>query len=157
MKEVIELFTKFSIKECVFFIVLFSLSIKGVIDFSDWAKERLRKRFNKKTDEEHRYDMLINQMEAIIENQKKQNNDIRIISNQVNILLNSDKDDIKAWITEKHHYFCYKLGYIDDFNLDCIEKRFGHYKEEHGNSFVESLMGDIRRLPRISTDDKKEN
>ena len=157
MKEIVELFAKFSIKECVFFIVLLSLSTKGIIDFSDWVKERLRKHFNKKTDEEHKYDILIKQIEAIIENQKKQNSDIRIISNQVNILLNSDKDDIKAWITEKHHYFCYKLGYIDDFNLDCIEKRFSHYKEEHGNSFVESLMGDIRKLPRVSTDDKKES
>ena len=157
MKEIIELFTKFSIQESIVFIVLLSLAIKGLIDFSDWAKERLRKHFNKQTDEEQRYETLVQQINEMIKNQEEQNKNISIISKQVNILLNSDKDDIKAWITEKHHYFCYKLGYIDDFNLDCVEKRFGHYKEEHGNSFVADLMEDIRRLPRVSADSKKEN
>ena len=157
MKEIIELFTKFSIHESIVFIVLLSLAIKGLIDFSDWAKERLRKHFNKQTDEEQRYETLVQQINEMIKNQEEQNKTISIISNQVNILLNSDKDDIKAWITEKHHYFCYKLGYIDDFNLDCIEKRFYHYKEEHGNSFVADLMEDIRRLPRVSADSKKES
>lgn len=69
----------------------------------------------------------------------------------VHILIESDKDDIKAWITQQHHYFCYQLGHIDDFSLDCIEKRYDHYKEENGNSFVSDLMNDIRALPRVSS------
>ena len=59
-----------------------------------------------------------------------------------------DKDDIKAWITQQHHYFCYELKCIDDFSLDCIEKRFKHYQDENGNSFVENLMNELRTLPK---------
>ena len=44
--------------------------------------------------------------------------------------MNSDKDAIKAFITREHHYFCYQKKWIDDYSLDCIEKRYEHYKEE---------------------------
>ena len=66
----------------------------------------------------------------------------------IKIIVCCHKDDIKAWITEKHHYFCYKVGHIDDYNLDCIEKRYSHYRHEGGNSFVDDLMKEIRALPK---------
>ena len=37
---------------------------------------------------------------------------------------------------------------IDDFSLDCIEKRFAHYQDEGGNSFIAALMAEIRALPK---------
>ena len=83
------------------------------------------------------------------------NEQIDKMSKAITILINSDKDDIKAWITEKHHYFCYELGYIDDYNFQCIEARYQHYKEEDGNTFIDSFMDDIRALPKISVVDKK--
>ena len=68
----------------------------------------------------------------------------------ISVLLASDKDDIKSWITEKHHYFCYERKCIDYQSLDCIEKRYGHYVDEGGNSFVADLMNEIRALPKVS-------
>ena len=79
------------------------------------------------------------------------------MSKAINILIASDKDDIKAWITQQHHYFCYELGYIDDYNLQCIEARYVHYKEEDGNTFIDGFMKDIRNLPVVSVLDKKKN
>ena len=70
------------------------------------------------------------------------------IKQEVDILKNSDKDDIKAFITREHHYFCYQKGWIDDFSMDCIEKRYTHYIEEDGNSFVLDLMTELRALPK---------
>ena len=67
---------------------------------------------------------------------------------QIDLLIESDKDDIKAYITKEHHYFCYEKGWIDDYSLDCIEKRYGPYVEEKGNSFVKSLMIELRSLPK---------
>ena len=62
------------------------------------------------------------------------------------MVIDSDKDAIKAYITEKHHYFTEK-GWIDYQSLDVLEKRFKHYTDEGGNSFIEDLMEDIRKLP----------
>jgi hypothetical protein len=64
------------------------------------------------------------------------------------MLIDSDKDDIKAFITREHHYFCYQKGWVDDYSLDCVERRYAHYEQEGGNSFVEDLMKDLRKLPK---------
>lgn len=64
------------------------------------------------------------------------------------MLIESDKEDIKAFITGQHHYFIYGKGWIDDYSMECLEKRFAIYEREHGNSFVEGLMNEIRALPK---------
>ena len=70
------------------------------------------------------------------------------LKDSINLLLESDRDDIKQSLTKDHHYFCYKLGSIDDYSLDCMEKRYAHYEKEKGNSFVKTLMQEVRALPR---------
>ena len=86
-------------------------------------------------------------MNALQVNQKETDAILKDLSTKIDMLIDSDKDDIKSYITREHHYFCYKLGYIDDFSLDCIEKRFKHYSDEGGNSFIENFMKDLRALP----------
>lgn len=149
-----ELFTTYSLGEMVAFLVILAGAIKGFFAFWDWAVERLRKVFKKETQREQSEER-VNQLE---ENVKNLAANVAEIKAAIQLLTQSDKDDIKAWITEKHHYFCYEKHYIDDYSLDSIEKRYGHYKEEGGNSFVKDLMMDLRKLPKVSEviDTKKE-
>ena len=71
----------------------------------------------------------------------------------IETLIESDKDDIKAYITKEHHYFVYQKGWIDDYSLDCIERRYDHYVAEGGNSFIKGLMEEIRNLPKKESND----
>lgn len=146
----LDLLKNYSLTDIAIFIIMLAFAIKGIIDFYDWAKNRLNKTTDKKyTDKE--------MQKKVLETLESHNDQIDKMAKAVNILIASDKDDIKAWITEKHHYFCYDLGYIDDYNLQCIEARYKHYKEEDGNTFIDGFMGDIRALPIISVISKKEN
>ena len=70
------------------------------------------------------------------------------LSTDIDLLSESDKDDIKAFITREYHYFIEQKGWIDDYSMDCIEKRYTHYVQYHGNTFVEELMEGLRALPR---------
>ena len=70
----------------------------------------------------------------------------------VNILVNSDKDSIKSWIVEKHHHFCYEIKAIDYYSLESIERRYEHYKQEEGNSYVATLMEELKALPKIESE-----
>ena len=72
---------------------------------------------------------------------------LTIIANKVDLLIDSDKNDIKTWITEKHHYFCYEKKWIDDYSLEGIERRYKNYRDEQGNSYIGKLMQDLRALP----------
>lgn len=82
------------------------------------------------------------------EQQKNTDNYLQTMSKKIDLLINSDKDDIKSYITKQHHRFCYQVKQIDDFSLDCLEKRYKHYADEGGNSFIAGFMEDLRKLPK---------
>ena len=42
-----ELLTTYSIEEILIFLVVLAIAIKGVITFFDWAKDRLKRMFDK--------------------------------------------------------------------------------------------------------------
>ena len=140
----LELFTKYSMLEIVSFLVILAGATKGFFSFMDWAIDRLRKIF-KKENRQQEESLRVNKLEESVNTLIT---DMSEMKTAINLLMQSDKDDIKAWITQQHHYFCYELKCIDDFSLDCIEKRFAHYKDEGGNSFIAALMAEIRALPK---------
>lgn len=160
-----ELLTTYSLSEIIVFIILLAGAFKGISSFIDWYKDKRRK----STLNEMRPEELDKKIaaEAEIRNSKikaleeKHAKDLDHLTEQiggvatqvsnlttkVDLLVESDKDDIKAFITREYHYFCSK-GWIDDYSLDCIEKRYQHYIEEKGNSFVEHLITELRKLPK---------
>lgn len=150
----IELLAKYSLSEIVAFLVTFALAIKGVISFYDWATERLKKVFSKETQRDKEKEVLeerlvygADKMRALDKQQKQTNEQLKAIHKQLEMLISSDKDDIKADLTKDHHYFCYKKKWIDDYSLDCMQRRFERYVEEGGNSFIEKLMDEVKDLP----------
>ena len=156
-----ELFTKYSLTEIILFIFVFATSLKGFFTLWDYFYDKIKKHFKEETEEEQDKIDITKQL-ADISAQIENINAQHILDRQelikkidetnatISVLLASDKDDIKSWITEKHHYFCYEMKCIDYQSLDCIEKRYRHYVDEGGNSFVADLMKEIRALPKVS-------
>lgn len=140
----ISLLKSYSVAEIITFIVVLALGTKGCITFWDWSAERLRKFFHKETQQ----DLERQKIDALATQQEQLTKDIKDLANKIDMLIKSDKDDIKAYITEKHHFFCYEKKWIDDHSLDCLERRNKHYKDEGGNSFIDGLMAEIRALPK---------
>lgn len=146
-----ELLTRYDLSEILIFIVILAIAAKGVVTYLDWVKDKISQNYKKKSKEEKGRVSIEQQISQILTNQEEMTKQLQDMSSTIEILKGSDKEDIKAFITEKHHYFCYQKGYIDDYSLDVLERRFKYYKEEEGNSFAEDLMEDIRRLPKVST------
>ena len=136
-----QLLTTFSLSEILLFVVVLAVAIKKLIDFIDWGKKRTRQAIQEKDFPLQLAKKHEQQLGAI-------KHELNVLKESIELLIESDKDDIKHSITKDHHYFCYKLGSIDDYSLDCIERRYSHYKDQGGNSFVEDLMKDLRALPR---------
>lgn len=164
-----QLLNDYSLHEILIFLVVFAFGIKSFFTFWDWTAERLRKVFHKENQQDldrekihqlsESQEKLIGDVEKLTldrdklhrlsENQEKLINDVGKITGKIDMLIESDKADIKAYVTEKHHYFVYDKKWIDDHSLDSLEKRFEHYEAEGGNSFVKGLMSEIRQLPKI--------
>lgn len=153
-----EILTQYSITEILVFLFVLIASIKTTLNSMEYLWERISKIFKKQQkDIEQQEDFTKHvqesekQIKELYDLHTKTEENLNRIIDSIQLLINSDKDDIKAWITEKHHYYCYEKKHIDDYSLDCIEKRYTHYRNEGGNSFVEDLMKDIRRLPKTSS------
>lgn len=162
----LDFISSYSLSEILIFFIMAAVCIKELITFIDWVIDRLNKQYNKHYNQNKDKDTIHNQIQelndCIKQEQKQQNKrqeeiniqfnkvnkDIKSLSDSVNLLLNSDRDDIKSYIVEKHHYFCYDKQWIDDYSLECLEKRYSHYEEEGGNSFIKNLMEEIRELSR---------
>ena len=148
------LLAEFSIGQIILFIILLALAFKGVVEFVKWIRGYVRERVKK----EERPDKLQEQLEQmeqthckhiaqLQEKDEKLQRDIDEVASNVKILINSDKAAILDRITQQHHYFM-RLGWIDDFSLETVEKRYRYYQEEGGNSFAEDLVMDLRKLPK---------
>ena len=169
-----QLLTTYSIHEILVFIIILALGIKGFITFWDWAAERLRKFFHKENQQDldrekiqelsndqtqilediqrifNKLDTDNGAIEKLSQNQEKLIENVDKMANKIDSLVDSEKADIKAYITEKHHYYVYEKKWIDDHTLESLEKRFEYYQKMGGNSFVEGLMSEIRKLPKGS-------
>lgn len=152
----LELLGTYSLAQIVTFIILLAIAVKEGITLVIWFKDFFKKKFNDDmkntvaTKERNEQICKIKEdMQTLIDSQEKIFKEIESFKQQLEMIIESDKDDIKSWITEKHHFYCFEKKWIDDYSMDCIEKRYGHYKDEGGNSFIEELINELRSLPKI--------
>ena len=150
-----QLLANYSLTQILTFIVVLALAFKGVATYADWFKDRTKKAvlFSMKPEElakklEEEIKMREQEVKRLENLNLSLKTELDSVMEKLDLLIRSDKDDIKAWITTQYHFFVDQQGWIDDYSLDCIERRYEHYKEENGNSFINDLMYELRRLPK---------
>ena len=108
--------------------------------------------------ESKREDQILQQQmrndETVIEKVSSQMN---IINTNIGLLIESDKESIRALITNMY-YDSIALGYIPMYKLETVETLFGKYLKENGNTFVGQMVKELRELPHMEeSPTKKEN
>lgn len=160
----LELLSAFSVDQIVVYTIMLILAIKGGVDLVIWAKELYQKKFNKDhlklnqqemleqhyedCEERHiesikKYEALLSEIDSLTETM---NTRVDRVEARLSQLTKSDMHDIKGWIVEKHHSLMIQ-GWVDDFTMDTLEKRYADYVSEDGNSYVKGLMTELRALP----------
>lgn len=145
----LDLLKNYSLGEILMFIIILSLGVKQAFELIDWFKNKMKKGTDKAITEKERIERIDKKLENYDKVLDNITESIKDLKNETQLLLSSDKDAIKAFITEKHHYFCYTQKWIDDYSLDVLERRYEHYVDEKGNSFIKDLMEELRELPRV--------
>ena len=147
----LDLLNQYSIQNIIIFIIFLALAVRGSVSFFDWARDRVKKAIFHSDIPNQLKDNIQDHSKSIEELQES----IAEIRDLVSLLIQSDKDAIKAYITKQHHCFVYQRGWIDDYSLNCIEQRYNHYKDEGGNSFIGTLMQELRKLPKQPFEDNE--
>lgn len=162
----LEFLAAFSVEQILLYTVMLVLAIKWLIEIIKWAKGLYNEKFNadyaklndkEKAKEQHEETLRKHEEYAVSLEKKIDkltevfNERIGKIESQLELLTESDMHDIKGWIVDKHHHYV-KTGWIDDFTMDTIEKRYSDYVKENGNSYVKGLVNELRALPHFPVD-----
>lgn len=128
-------------------------AIKEIIELIEFFQKRIKTKYEKdqqpKNDKEEiltKLDNLTIEVKNISSKQLTIETKIEEQQDILDLLIDSDKDQIKSAIVKDYHRFMEK-GWIDDFSMDALEKCFTHYRDEGGNTYVCDLMKDLRTLP----------
>lgn len=150
-----ELLARFELTDIIIMLTLLIVGAEKLIKAIDWFRARFRKSYDEENtlkEEVEDLNKFYEEKKVVDEGFAKVNERINKICDLVDMLVESDKESIKAYITERHHFFVQERKWIDYHSMDCLERRFSIYEREHGNSFVEDLMNDLRQLPKMPID-----
>lgn len=155
----LNLLSKFSLTEVIICLTLAAIAVKNIVEFYDWVVKRLKKGFDEGYISDKKEDAIYEKFEEedkriedLEKNQAKMLTALDSLNTKVDLLIVSDMDDIKSFITKEHHRFCYEEHWIDDYSLDCCERRYKLYRQEEGknnedNPSINRFMDELRGLP----------
>lgn len=183
MNIIQDLFAQYSIESIIILTLSLIAALKAGSELINWLYSKLKNYFDYKSKEDiQREELLtgisdikiaVNSINEKVSNLEKDINHLKASDKQQNkkIELASQKnqelidkmhivnerlqENARNVIIDKHHYFCYEVQAIDDFSLQSLERRYMYYKMAGGNSYIDSLMDEIRQLPIASLQNKK--
>lgn len=172
----IELLSTMTLTEIILIIFGILVALKEGIALLEYFYDKLKTLFDKNYKKENSTQEIINKLNGLETEAKKRSKEKEELSQEIQgvkdyfaeqlneqnknfnekfeaqekkleLLTESDKDDIRGWIVEKYHYYS-KQGEIDDFTMDSILKRYNHYKAEGGNSYITGLVEKLQKLQK---------
>lgn len=145
-----DLLGQFDLTTIIFILLLAFFAYIEISKGIDYFRDKRKKKNKDDNFNKNRLTTLEKEEKANEANIETTQQTVEKLRDSIDLLIESDKCDIKAWITEKYHYYMQR-GEIDDFTLDSIERRFACYKKVGGNSYVEELVQDLRKLKRTNS------
>ena len=89
----------------------------------------------------------------IIENRKrdeKMSRQLDELTDDMKLVHERLQENTRSFLIDAHHKFCNEIQGIDDQSLQSMERRYLYYKTAGGDSFIDTLMEEVRELPRIN-------
>ena len=115
--------------------------IKAIDVWRKKRKERIDREAQQITEENTLHQTLLDMQASLTQLHNKidgQDDRFEKIERRLDDLTESDKNDIKSWITEQYQKFYVNQGWIDAYSADTIDHRYADYKKEGGNSFIDT-------------------
>lgn len=135
----VELLSTYNGTQIILLLFIVAIATKEAIDLIEYFKKKIKRRVVGAVSEEKSLEDL---NKSILELQIM----LQKTNDKVDILMASDKDDIKSWLVHEWRHFQSAPNELDEFAMDCLEKRYSHYKEEGGNTYIDTIMDDLRTI-----------
>ncbi len=96
-------------------------------------------------------DELLKKHDAELDDLKKQTS---LILQMVQVSNEAHKNEIKTTIVREYNYFT-RIGWIDLYSLDCIQRLFASYTALGGNTYIHDLAEKLGELPNLSPEESE--
>ena len=132
-----ELLTKFDITTIILVLFMTAVAIREVFELYHYFHDKIYGRYEKQDNEKDTIDNLSTTLASVLQQ-------VKDIDKKINVLQESDKDAIKSWIVGLYHEYKENPKELEAMQMDLLERRYGHYKDQGGNSYIDQLMEDLR-------------
>lgn len=135
----IELLTKFDITTIILVLFMTAVAIKEVFELYHYFYDKIYGKYEKQDNEKDTIDNLSTTLASVLQQ-------VKDIDKKINLLQESDKDAIKSWIVGLYHKYKENPKALGAMQMDLLERRYGHYKDQGGNSYIDQLVEGLRTI-----------
>lgn len=170
--EAINTLMSYSLTEVVTILLCAVIAIKFLWSIIEWFSDKFKQIFKiqnakEKADQEFK-DTIVSMTKKIDDKEVQFTDAILTIKNMIeelkgkigdleqkeNLTQERIQQDSRAYLIDKHKRYT-EAGWIDTHALENLEIRYMYYKAAGGNTFVDGLMTDLRKLPMVAPGKKE--
>lgn len=135
----VQFFQQYTLEATIIFLFMFGTALKQGYELVQYFRNKTVDHVDKIREQEEA-------LEQVINNMQQQQKQLQSITDKIDELLVSDKDSIKSWIVMLYKQCKKDPSGLDSMQMDLLERRFSHYKQEGGNSYIDNLMQELREI-----------
>ena len=135
----VQFFQQYTLEATIIFLFMFGTALKQGYELVQYFRNKTFNHVDKIREQEET-------LEQVINNMQQQQKQLQSITDKIDELLASDKDSIKSWIVMLYKQYKKDPFGLDSMQMDLLERRFSHYKQEGGNSYIDNLMQELREI-----------
>ena len=135
----VQFFQNYTIEATLVFLFMLGTALKQGFELVQYFRNKAVDQVDRVRDREQEFTRALEQI-------AKQNDQLMKINEKIDALLASDKDAIKSWIVMFYKQNKKDPSGLDSMQMDLLERRFSHYKQEGGNSYIDNLMQELREI-----------
>lgn len=135
----VQFFQHYTLEATIIFLFMFGTALKQGYELVQYFRNKTFNHVDKIREQEET-------LEQVINNMQQQQKQLQSITDKIDALLVSDKDSIKSWIVMLYKQYKKDPSGLDSMQMDLLERRFSHYKQEGGNSYIDNLMQELREI-----------
>lgn len=133
------LLNTFDLKTIILVLFLTAIGIKELIELYHYFHNKIYGKYEKQDNQNDTIANLTTTLDSVLQQTKD-------IDKKINMLQNSDKVAIKSWIVTLYHKYKENPKELGAMQMDLLERRYQHYKEQGGNSYIDEIMDELRAI-----------
>lgn len=133
------LLNTFDLKTIILVLFLVAVGARELIQLYHYFQMRIYGKFETQDNEKETMNNMEKSMQSVLL-------ELKDIDKKLTLLQVSNRDSIKSWILMSYQKYKENNAQLDSMQMDLLERRYQHYKDQGGNSYIDEIMEELRSI-----------